>query len=227
MVWKVEELPLSHKIFYGALFIPLSLFLFCGILFQVITDYSFTFILYLLITGQLLLIMISDAAGDKTVRKLRFGRMFLYSIGFAIGIISIVFLYLLFTTVLILGNEGSIRVDRLSVFGIIGTIIFILSLWGFKKEEKYGTEGKMKGTVVFWATIVLWALSIPTITCGASSIIDLIVFQQYGYHLLINIGIYPNYNFLAGVVYLPIGVLLFILSLRKMRRDHRYRKQFY
>ena len=215
-VWKIRALPLSHKIFYGIIFIPLSLVIFCGILFQVITDYSFAFIIYLLISGQLLLIMISDAAGDTMVRKLRFGRMALYSIGYAIGIIAITFLYLLLTTIIVLGTVGTIRVDMVIAIGIVGSVIFILSLWGFSKEEKYGTGGKMKGTALTWGNIVLFVFSLVTTIMGIETLADMLV-----WHLQ------PNMNYLAGILYFPIGIVLLILSLRKLRRDYRYRKQFY
>ena len=227
-VWKIRELPLSHRILYGIIFIPLSLFIFCGILFQGITDYSFAVVLYLLISGQLFLIMISDAGGNTTARKLRFGRMALYSIGYAIRIIAITFLYILiFINIIVLGTVGTIYVDRLVLFGVVGSIIFILSLWGFSKEEKYGTGGKMKGTALTWANVVFLILLLIIIDEGIFSVIDLITFQQYGYYLIVNIGIFPNYNSLAGALYLPIGIVLLILSLRKLRRDYRYRKQFY
>lgn len=227
-ICKIRELPLNHKIFYGLTFLPLSLFIFCGILFQIITDYSFAFVLYILISGQLLLIMISDAAGNTTARKLRFGRMALYSIGYAIGIIAMAFLYIfIFIYILILGTVYSLFVDRIVLFGIVGGIIFILSLWGFSKEEKYGTNGKMKGTALSWANGIFLILLLATILEGIFSVIDLITFQQYGYYLIVNIEIFPHYNSLAGILYLPIGIVLFILSLRKLIRDYRYRKQFY
>ena len=230
LVWKTEEVPLTHKILYGGLFVPITFYLFFGILFQFVEDHALSFLIYVLIAGQILIIMISDSSGDETVRKLRFGRFFLYSIGFAIGLFAFFVLYfLVFIFVIVFGisHISTWHVDRMVLVMIVGIIIFLFSLWGFSKEEKYGTEGKMKGTALFWATMVLWAFSLVTIMLGLFTVIDLIFFQQYGHYLIINIEIFPDYNFLAGASYFPIGIVLFILSWRKIRRDHRYRKQFY
>ncbi len=226
MVWKVGELPLSHKIAYGALFIPLSLFLFCAILFQLIPDYSLALVIYFLLVGHLFVVMLSDAAGDYAARRVRVGRVLLYFIGYAIGLVAIGFLFgLVFIFMILFGTVGTMRVDRILGFGIIGSIIFILSLWGLKKEEKYGTEGKAKGTAAFYVNVVFLVFLTQIIVLGVFSVIEFIHFQIYGYYLIINIGIHPNYNVVAGVLYFPIGVPLYILSLRKLLRDKRARKQ--
>ncbi len=220
LVWKTEEVPLTHKIFYGGLFVPITFYLFFGILFQFIEEYTLSFLIYLLIAGQILLIMISDNSGDDTVRKLRFGRLILYSIGYAIGLLGFFVLYfLVFMFVIPLGISSvpsTWYVDRMVLTIIVGIIIFLLSLWGFQKEEKYGTEGQMKGTALSWANLVLWVFSLATILFGIILIGDMLVWHSH-----------PEMNYLTGFLYLPIGIALFILSLRKLIRDYRYRKQFY
>ncbi|NVM30346.1 MAG: hypothetical protein HWN65_15985 [Candidatus Helarchaeota archaeon] len=217
-VWKIEEVPLTPINLYGASFVPLSIGFFCGILFQVVVAYEFTLLFYVLIAGQILLIMISDSSGDETVRKLRYGRLALYLIGYCLGFVGIIFLYILvFLHMLFFGisSLSTIRVDwNVLLFLIVGTIIFISSLWGFSNEEKYSlhdTEGEMKVTALAFANIVLATFSLATTICGVVVLGDLLFWHRR-----------TGMNYLAGVLYLPIGIVLLILSTRKLRR---YRKQ--
>ncbi|HUY00368.1 MAG TPA: hypothetical protein VMV49_12480 [Candidatus Deferrimicrobium sp.] len=222
-IWKIEDLPLSHKIFYGAFFIPLSLLFFCGILLQFITDYTFAFVIYILIALQSLFFMISDASGKETVRKIRVGRFILYAIGYAIGIIGVLFLYITVFLLIIPFGISSLDVfyaDRVILFGIIGTLFFLLSLWGIATEERYGTGGHMKGSALFWANFVAIILFLGTAWMGLLSILDLLF-----WHKLPLMWSYVNYPVL--VLYFPIGLILLILSILKLRRDYRYRKQYY
>ncbi|HUX99273.1 MAG TPA: hypothetical protein VMV49_06930 [Candidatus Deferrimicrobium sp.] len=221
--WTVEDLPLSHKIFYGAFFIPLSLLFFCGILLQFITDYTFAFVIYVFIAVQFLLFMISDASGEETVRKIRIGRFILYVIGYGIGIVGVLFLYFtVFFDVILFGTSSfsEFYADRVILFGIVGTLFFLVSLWGIATEERYGTGGRMKGSAFFWANIVFMILFFGTAWMGLLSILDLLFWHK----LLLT---WSYFNYIAGVLYLPIGLLLLILSIVKMKRDYRYRKQFY
>ncbi|HUX99898.1 MAG TPA: hypothetical protein VMV49_10110 [Candidatus Deferrimicrobium sp.] len=229
-VWTFEDLPLSHKIFYGAFFIPLSILFFCGILLQFITDYTFAFVIYILIAVQFLFFMISDAGGEETVRKIRIGRFILYAIGYAVGIVGVLFLFItIFIYAIIFGTSSlsAFYADRAILFGIVGTLFFFLSIWGIAKEERYGTGGEMKGSALFYANILFLPLTLIMIAIGLMTIIDLINFHLYGYYLIIAIESYPAYNFLAGVLSFPIGLALLCLSLRKVIKDYRYRQQFY
>ncbi len=223
-LWKIEEVPLAHKIFYGAFFIPLTFVIFFAILYHLIADYSLTLVIYLFIFTQLTLTMLSDAGGDETVRKFRYGRMVLYSIGLGIGIIGIVVLFvIIFINILVLGisSLSYFYVDRVIIFGICGTIIFIFSVWGIAKEEQYGTGGVMKGSALFYANMMAMILFFCLTCIGLFSILDLLLWQQS--YLQNN----PQYNYIVGVSYFPIGLILLILSILKLRRDYRYRKQFY
>ena len=130
-------------------------------LFQLIPDYSLAFVIYLFITAQLLLIMISDAGSDESVRKIRVGRFVLYAIGLGIGIIGVLFLYItvfMYSIIFWISSLSNFYADRVILFGIVGTVFFILSLWGIAKEERYGTGGQMKGSALFYTNIIFMIL---------------------------------------------------------------------
>jgi len=167
--------------------------------------------------------MISDAGSDERVRKIRVGRFVLYAVGFGIGIIGVLFLYIsvfMYSIVLGISSLSSFYADRVILFGIVGTVFFILSLWGIAKEERYGTGSQMKGSAFFYANIIFMILLFGIVIIGLFSILDLLFWHKLPHT-------WPDYNYIAGVLYLPVGIILFILSILKLRRDYRYRKQYY
>jgi hypothetical protein len=221
MVWKVRDLPLSHKIFYGGFFISLSLLLFCSILLQLLPDYSLAFVIYVLISAQLLLSMLSDTGGKESARKMRVGRVVLYGVGLVIGVIILYIVVFIYAILFGFTSLNDFYADKATLFGLVGTVFFILSLWGIAREERYGTGGAMKGSMFTWANLIFLFLFLLTLIFGLLSILDLLLYDQYYFY------IHPGYNYIAGVLYFPIGITLFILSVRKLRRDIRNRKQYY
>lgn len=167
--------------------------------------------------------MISETTGKETVNKIRIGRYIFYAFGFGIGIFGVLLLYIVQFYLMLFGISSLSEFNTANVIGIgfFGAIFFIFSLWGIAKEEVYGTGGKMKGSALSWANIILFIMSYGMIIVGLISILDLLFWNQHA------LQVYPNFNYIAGVLYFPIGIILFILSLLKLRRDYRYRRQFY
>ena len=111
----------------------------------------------------------SDIAGDKNVRRLRGGRMIFYSVCLGIGLIALIALYIIiFMGILVFGvpiqNIVKKNLNHLLIFVIFGCILFIISIWGINKEEKYGTEGKLKGSALTWLNMIFLIISLVTFT---------------------------------------------------------------
>lgn len=222
--WSTKEISFSHKVAYGIIFIFTSFIVYLVIIFQLSENPSLALFINIFVSVNLLSIMMSDIAGDENVRRLRVGRMIFYSICLGIGLIALIALYIIiFMGILVFGvpiqNIVKKNLNHLLFFVIFGCILFIISIWGINKEEKHGTEGKLKGSALTWLNIIFLIISLVTFTVGLTTLGDI-----GEYHFL---QIYPNYNYILGVLYFPIGLFCLIISIWKLIKDYRYRKQFF
>ena len=89
------------------------------------------------------LIVLTDAVQHYRQKKVRYFRLALAFVGFFIGLIGIIFLYILGVIMVPIGALD-FYVDRMVLVGIMGCIMFGLSAWGIIKGERFQSETRLR-----------------------------------------------------------------------------------
>ncbi|HUX98061.1 MAG TPA: hypothetical protein VMV49_00780 [Candidatus Deferrimicrobium sp.] len=209
-LYRKPEIHRSHKVVYALLF-P-GLLILGGIstfIFQIFITWD-EVLMFNIVWLPIFFLMLQEVAGHSHTQKIPFGKLLLAVLLTILLVFCLVFILLDFLWFISLGVWDILPLPTFIVLVIVTGPIFILAARLYGKGEEEFTDGQITSGGITFLYMIVCAFGLTFIALGLGPIL-------LGEESWIPANI--------GYVLLTIGILLFTLSLIKLEKGRRKRKE--